>query len=52
MIKEAFNDMLVSVDEIKSSESEIADDLFKKIRQRYNQNVKSKGPSVVSMETK
>ncbi len=52
VIREAFSDMLVSLDDLKMSEKEMADSIFNKIRERYVNRVKRNGPTKAMLDAK
>jgi Holliday junction resolvasome RuvABC ATP-dependent DNA helicase subunit len=51
VIKEAFSDMLISIDEIHTPQKSIQDQLYQTIRDRYIRRVRAAGPTVVNMDT-
>ena len=52
VIKEAFSDMLISIDEIHTPQKNIQDQLYQKIRDRYIERVRAAGPSQVTLDMK
>ena len=52
VIKEAFSDMLISIDEIHTPQKDIQDQLYQKIRDRYIGRVRAAGPSQVTLDMK
>ena len=52
MIREAFSDMLVSVEDLKMTEKQMADSIFKKIRERFIHKVRKNGPTKTMIEAK
>ncbi|TNV84874.1 hypothetical protein FGO68_gene1032 [Halteria grandinella] len=52
VIKEAFSDMFISVDELKNPDRQMNQQLFKVIRNRYIAKVRANGPSQVELESK
>lgn len=50
VVREAFNELLLDGTGIKKDDKDIADKLFKIIRERYVQSVKAQGPCQVSLE--
>jgi hypothetical protein len=50
VIREAFSDLLVSINDISETKKDLSNSLFHKIRTRYRERVKGSGPSKVTLE--